>query len=441
MRKFVIVVSFLFITNIAVQPQSKIQQEEWFEDAEYFFERDDFEEALFYYRQLYKSDTTNANIAYKIGMCYLEMDGSETKAIPYFEQAITKTTGKYKRKSFEEREAPYHAMFYLGNAYRINNELDKALAIYDRFILVPGFYETYNLRIVEDEVKACERANIIQDSPVEIEALNIGQPINNESDNYRAVVSGDESRMVYMNEKKFYEAIYYSEKIDGKWAEPVNITPQVGSDGETTPCSISWDGSTLYLVKNNKRNKDIYYSKYLNNRWTKMKPLNDNINTRKDETHASPSRDGKTLYFTSNRWGGEGGLDIYVSHRDSIETENWGEVINLGSIINTDQDENTPFECDNGEKLFFSSKGHFNMGDYDIFYCLKNDKGKWIETYNAGFPINTTGNNIFFQPLNDCKSAYYTMNRGEGLGKEDIYKIKIIKDNRIKFSASLKQKF
>jgi tetratricopeptide (TPR) repeat protein len=438
MKNLIILISLLLFASLIARPQDETQQEEWFEDGEFFFERDDFEEALYYYQQLYNSDTTNTNAAYKIGMCYLEIDGAKTKAIPYFQQAITNMTAKYMPKSFKEKEAPYHAMFYLGNAYRLNNQLDKALEIYDRFILVPGFYETYNIRIVEEEVKACKRANIIQDSPVEIETVNLGPPINNESDNYRAVVSGDESRMVYMNEKKFYEAIYFAERINGKWSEPVNITPQVGSDGETTPTAISWDGTTLYLVKNNKRDKDIYFSKFINNRWTKMEPLNSNINSRKDETHASLSKDGKTLYFTSDRWGGKGGLDIYVSHRDSIHVEDWGEAVNMGDIINTEQDEDTPFECDDGKKLFFSSKGHFNMGDYDIFYCLKNDEGQWIETYNAGFPINTTGNNLFFQPLNDCKSAYYTLNREDGMGKGDIYKVKIIKDNRIQFSAFLK---
>jgi Tol biopolymer transport system component len=101
---------------------------------------------------------------------------------------------------------------------------------------------------VDNEISSCEKAKIIQDIPINIIETNLGQPLNNSSANYNPVISQDENTIVFMTDLKFYNAIYQSKRINGKWTEPENITPQVGSDGNAVPTSLSYDGKELFKM-------------------------------------------------------------------------------------------------------------------------------------------------------------------------------------------------
>jgi hypothetical protein len=129
------------------------------------------------------------------------------------------------------------------------------------------------------------------------------------------------------------------------------------------------------------------------------------------------------LYFASSRKGGYGGNDIYVSVRDS--KYRWGKPRNVGSMINTAFDEESPWLTNHDTTLFFSSKGHFSMGGYDIFYSSFSDK-KWSEPVNLGFPINNTGDNLGYIALKGGKKGYYSkVNPAEPEGESDIFRVEI----------------
>jgi ribosomal protein L24E len=423
MTRSVLFFLLLFIFNLIPEAysQQKSKKEEYFDDGVYFYAREDYKEAAYQFSQLLKYDSTNANFNYKLGMCYLNIPGEETKAIPYLEKAVKNTVFKYKEKSFTEKQAPLHALFYLGNAYRINNELGKALEMYNKFISSPEFYGNYNYSMVNNEIEACERAKIIKDKPVDVTFVNPGAPVNTSSAETKAVRSFDGQSMVFVRSLKFYDALFYSKWENNNWSEPENITPLVGSDGEAYPSGLSSDGTTLYLISNKSGNKDIYTSELKNGKWQQMKPLNEEINTRQDETHASISSDGKMLYFASSRRKGEGKLDIWVSKK--LPSGSWGEPENLGETINTDLDEDTPFISPDGNTLYFCSKGHYNMGGFDIFYSIRDKNGKWTEPVNIGYPVNTTNDNVFYQPAGNSHSGITYRIRTDGYGDEDIWMV------------------
>ena len=414
---FFLLLTFSF-SGIAQQSKTK----EIYKDGEEYFQAEDYKEALFYFLQLEQKGNINANIKYKIGVCYLNLPGDEAKSIPYFEEAIKHISLKYKTNSIEEKQAPLHAMFYLGNAYRINNQLSKALEIYDKFMNHPGYEGNYNLGIVSVEIKACERAKIIQDSPVNVKWTNLGLPINSPSSETHPVVSGDETVLVYLTNLKFYNAVYFTRKNKDTWLPPENINPQIISDGEFYPTALSYDGKDLYLVKKAAKNTDIYISSYVNNQWTTAKPLNKNINSLSDENSVTITQDGTTMYFTSNRSGSRG-FDIYKSVKDS--KGEWGKAENLGKTINTKDDEATPSISPDGKTLYFSSEGHYNMGGFDIFYSTLQKDGKWSIPSNLGFPLNTTNDNIGFQTIGDGSIGYISRIAPDGFGKEDIYRVEI----------------
>ena len=268
--------------------------------------------------------------------------------MPYITQKFTPTNFK---STLEQTRAPLHTYFFLAQAYRMNNQMDKALEMLDKFSSSVYFEGNYNESMVNAEIEACKKAKIIMERPIKIEITNIGPVINNQNENYDPVLTPDTSIIVYMNNLKFYNAIFMSRKDKGQWAEAENITPQLGSDGESYPTSISSDGKTLYLVRKLKKKSDICVSHYENGKWSIMEPLDENINSKWNETHASITSDGKRLYFSSDRKGGFGGFDIWYS--DLQANGKWGKAVNMGPNINTKLDEETPFPSADGKVFSF----------------------------------------------------------------------------------------
>ena len=401
-------------------PANNTTLKEYFEDALYFYDMGDYREALFNFQKLWEAMPDNANINYRMGMCYLNIPGEESKAIPYFEKAVKKITVDFDKNSFEENRAPLYTYYYLGEAYRLNNQPDKALEMYNRFRNHPAFENRYNARMVDEQIELCERAKIIYSNPLPVSFENVGSPVNTSVNNYRPVVNTDETVMVFMTSLKFYEAVMYSRKVDGKWTEPINITPQIGSDGDCEPVCLSADGKELYLVRKVKNNADIYVTVFDGEKWSMMRPLNKNINSSRNEMSACLSSDGLTLYFSSDRRGGYGGLDLYKSER--TKDGDWGPAVNLGKTINTDKNETNPYLCEGDKVLVFASEGHLTMGGYDIFMSQQSGK-TWSTPVNIGYPVNSTGNDMHYCPTATVTIAYTYLNRPDGIGQYDIYRI------------------
>ena len=186
--------------------------------------------------------------------------------------------------------------------------------------------------------------------------------------------------------------------------------------------SLSYDGSQLYLATNDADKNDIFVSFKEGKNWLAADKLDKTINGKKsNETHAVLTKDGNTLYFTSDREGGLGGVDIYKSTKN--EKGKWGDPVNLGPSINTKFNEATPFLTLDDKYLFFSSEGHSSIGGYDIFYINLESKNQVI---NMGYPVNTTGDDLFFVPDNSLTSGYISIFDETSVGKNDIYKLTIL---------------
>ncbi|MBN2613025.1 MAG: exo-alpha-sialidase [Bacteroidales bacterium] len=426
----IIYVALSFFMPLSAQEDKVSEYKEYFDEGEFFFNRGDYQEALYYYLRLVDYQPENSHYNFKIGESYLNIPGQEAKAIPYFEKAVKNITekNKYKKRSFEETNAPLHAYFYLGNAYRIDNQLDKALEAYNTFVLSPFYAGNYNVTIVENEIKSCERAKIIEDNPLKLEETLLAEVINTSASELYPVLSGSENKMVFVRRLKFYDALYYSKRDGETWSDPVNITPDIGSDGEFYPASLSNSGNELYLIRKTDQGSDIYVSYFENEKWTKAEKLAGKINSTADETGAGISENGQLLYIASNRKGGSGGYDIYVSKR--IKDNTWGKPKNLGKTINTPFDEASPVVLKNGAALFFSSKGHYNMGGYDIFYAIADGK-KWNTPVNLGSPVNNTGDNIFYYPVGNGNTGYLSKFPADE-GNENIFRL-IINSNLPEF--------
>jgi tetratricopeptide (TPR) repeat protein len=394
--------------SLAASAQSNVGMKKTFAKAESFFLFEEYEQARELYLQINTPD--NFNIQYKIGLCYLNILGESEKAIPFLESAVKNSSYDARINSFKEKRAPLDAYFFLAKAYMINNDLENARTTFNKFKTLASEIEEKggmkNPDFIDQQIRACENAIKSQGNPSRISKRLLGPGFSNSPVNENPAVSFDGNTIVYTERKGVLNSIMFSKKINGKWQTPIEINEQLKSGDDCSSCSLNSDGTVLFLYKKDNYDGNIYSAEFINGAWTPIKKLNININTKYFESHASISPDGKKLYFTSNREGGHGGLDIYLSEKDA--SGNWGLPVNLGTAINTIFNEDTPFITINDSLLYFSSEGHSGLGGYDIFRSRGNGTA-WKQPENLGSPLNTTDDDLFFQPFDNDEHGFYSL--------------------------------
>jgi len=408
----------LFI-SLALCGQENKQLQNKFLEAEYFFMNEEYPDAINYYMQIYSELPDNANVAYCIGVCCLNIPGKKDQSVKFLESAVRNMSAKHKEGTLNQVAAPYEALYELAVAYRVNYNFDKAKETFKRYreTLLSDDHE--NIEFVDHEIKVCEMAKSLMDKPVQFTEENMGELFNDEKPNFSPVISADGKSFAYMSSLKFYDAIMFSRLQNNKWSGPVNIYPELQVDGDISISCLSRDGKQLFLSKDDNYNSDIYSSSFNGTAWTPAVKLNKNINTKYWESHGFISEDESQLIFASDRPGGYGGLDLYISRKVNGE---WGPAVNMGPEINTQFNEDRPFLANHDKSLFFCSQGHENMGGYDLFRSDKLSSGTWEKPENLGYPLNTPDDDTYFMPSPDGKSGYYYKDKeSAGFGKDDLY--------------------
>ncbi|MBW6502335.1 MAG: hypothetical protein K0B05_13170 [Bacteroidales bacterium] len=423
------IVMFLLIP-VAAWSQTRSQKKKIFNKAESYYLYEDYDMANPLYLLLETPE--NSNVQYKIGTSYLNITDEKEKAIPYLESAVKNTSFKARIRSHSEKRAPLDAWFFLAKAYMINNEPDLAIATFNNFKKLAAGPEVKgemkNLAFVDQLMQACRNATLFQENPVPMTMSTLGSGLNQGAVNGNPAVSHDGNTLVYTERRGMLNVILWSTRRDGVWQPPVDITDDLNAGRDGSSCSLNHDGTELFLYKSDNYDGNIYSAEYRNGKWNPAKRLNRNINTKFYESHASVSADGNRLYFTSNRTGGHGGLDLYVSGKDA--TGDWGPAINLGSAVNTPFNEDTPFTILNDSLLYFSSEGHSSMGGFDIFRSVKTGSA-FGTPQNLGSPVNTTDDDKFLQPWDNGRYGFYSQRTD--YKKWDIYFLDFTTagDNRI----------
>lgn len=423
---FYTVLIFIISTSALAQRASYFKRV--FVDAEYYLLYEDYKEALPLYRELLSAFPNNANIAYRIGVCYLNIPNEKEKSIPFFEQALKNVTNDYNEGYFTENKAPREVYLNYGIALRIVNDFEKAIEVLKKYKGLLQDNETFEKELVNHELSSIEYAKTLMQNSIEVEFKSVGRAVNTRFPEINPVVSSDNNTLVYTSTQQFYNAILMSNRRANVWSHPINLNSQMFADGEIQTVGITPDGKTLLLARNDNDIFNLYTSSYdtAKNAWGIISRLPKEINTRSWENYGSFSPTGDTLYFSSNRPYGKGGFDIYMS----IKTVNgWTDAIILNDQVNSRFDEIAPNVSQDGKKLYFSSKGHKTMGGYDLFVSHKVN-GKWSEPINLGHPLNTTDDDVFFFPIGDGSSGYISRLMPESFGENDIYLVIFNGNNR-----------
>jgi outer membrane protein OmpA-like peptidoglycan-associated protein/tetratricopeptide (TPR) repeat protein len=342
-----------------------------------------------------------------------------------------------------ERDPNYRfdTEYWIGRSYQYGLQFDKAIEYYNKYMEKLNRQPNYlgkdliPLAVVERNLYECENGKEFVSTPLEYSIVNIGTEINSEWDDYAPVLNEKEDEIIFtsrrrdgnLNQNVFednkpWEDIFISKKVNGKWQTAQNIGANINTTYHDSNLALSADGKTLFIHKD-ENGGDIYFiKKNEDGTWGEAQPLPGMVNSSFGEKSVSISLDEKTLYFSSERPGGYGGLDLYSARINS--NGQWIEVKNLGSTINTPEDEDGPFIDYDDKTLYFSSKGHKGMGNFDIFRSMYDEeKGEWSAPENLGYPINTPDNDIYFVATKDGQRGYYSSIRDDGLGYDDIYMI------------------
>ena len=413
-----------------------------------------YEDAITEYNKLLEMRRDYDQFLFEAGIAYLRSPKDFDKADRFFEEAL----------KYSGEDTIPELLYYLAKAYQINHKFEKAKKAYNEFIPTikqnkAGAELTSN---VQWDVKTCQHGvyhvKLNTKNPLEnrkkplndvkkyfinatdfVVLQNMGAEINSIYDDEAVAFLNDEKEIFYTSKRNpfgtstelssagniEYEHVYTSTKVQGEWKTPYllggsNLFPdgfELDPETQVSIVSINKDENLLFLFAEGQ----LYESKREGKTWTLPTPLPEHINLKKSHEPAVCVNDaGNLLIVVSDKKGGYGGRDLYTSKRDA--DGNWGPLENMGAVINTEQDEDTPFLVGD-DLLYFSSKGHSSIGGYDVFFS-EFKKDKWKNPVSLGIPINTPGDEVsYIRSKMNKEVAYYASSRLNGYGYKDLYRV------------------
>ncbi len=391
------------------------------EEGDYYFDLGSkyIKKALQEYLKAYHFNPNEADLNYKIGLCHISAKTEKQKAANYFKKA----------KRLKANVNPM-INYFLGKSFQIQLKFDSAIAHYQFYLKEINGKDEKEMNQTKRLIDECNFGKEQIGQPRNVQIFNIGERVNSIYPDYDPVISSDNSILLFTSRREglggeidgelneYFEDVWVSYKENGKWTKAKNLGPPINTKMHDAVVGLSPDGQRLLIY----RNGDIFQSFQDRLEWSKPKKLVKAINSDAHESSASYSFNDQQLYFISERAGGQGEKDIWVSHWNEEEWT-WNEPINLGGTINTAKNEETVFAHPDGRTLYFSSEGHLGMGGYDIFKSELQDDGKWGKPENLGYPINSPDEDVSFVLAADGTHGYYSSANEKSIGQRDIFEI------------------
>ncbi len=385
-------------------------------------------EAYNAYIKAFQSNPSNPNNAFKLGLAYSYLCHQPQKSIALFKTAVANASTDYNFYKSKQVKASDDALYFLGKAYLAAEKIDTALQ----------YFVEYQNKLRDNlpldagrQMKMCLNAKSLMKQPRELNVVNMGETLNSEFDEGNPIISIDNKTLFFSSRRPENNSseegflsdndIYISKaKNDEAWEKPVPFAFNTEFDEE--PVYLSIDGNKLYIRKTDKKGTgDIYVSEKQGDAFTAPTKLK-GINSSSDEKAIAISKDGMWMIISSNREGGFGGYDLYISHNKNGK---WTSPKNMGAHINTEMDEVSPHIFPTDKRIYFSTNGNteYGMGGFDVLFTeMDSSAGKWSKPFTLGYPLNRAGNELHYITAANGRSFYSALNKQ---GNFDLWEIKV----------------
>ncbi|MFT6716082.1 MAG: hypothetical protein ACJA0Q_000711 [Saprospiraceae bacterium] len=378
------------------------------------------EELLIIY--LEKPDKVFLNRA--IAECYAGIPGLEKKGVKYGEFLLD-------NKKFTPED-----LWILTIAYHKNHQFKKSIETANKYIVEFKPVEL-ELEGVQKLIGHCEHALEITKFPTNIKFENLGKKINSKWGDLNPMPTANESQLIFTTSRKtvmggysfgnaYLPDLYLSKFKGKKYSKPrslgamfnsIDIDMYAGSSDNNRYLFLSTDAEGFQIF-----NLKMSYLKPKARSWPKPVSVTGINSNTSNEKSATVNNEGNIIIFSSDRVGGHGGYDLWMSRK--LPDGNWGEPVNLGPQVNTIENETFAMfnEFQNG--IFFASEGHLSMGGYDIFESLfSEDFATWTTPQNLGYPVNTVYDDFSVKFLQKRRLAYKSDYRDDSYGMSDLYRL------------------
>jgi outer membrane protein OmpA-like peptidoglycan-associated protein len=414
-----IVISAFILAAMPAFAQDKSYYDKLIAEANRYFEEQQYNIAIQYFRDAMAFNISDPAIDYSLAECY-------RNTFNYAEAEVYYMKVLYTGQSNHPLSLYYYALMLKlnGNLSEAMERFEQFNALHENNIALKDYVEQAIIEKAGCEIALQEFGLPVAVKP-ELAGNGINSPYNDFAPAFRNAntlvitssrITSNRKLIDQRNGEAFTDNFYFERAQEGwqdKTRQQFAITNSLYHDGSG---SFTRNGSQYFFTVCEEQCR-ILETHLSGNKWTKPVALNESINRPGSESkQPAISPGGDTLYFASNRIGGFGQFDIWISvdHGDN----QWGEPINAGRTINTKANDIAPTITEVPSVLFFSSEGHPGYGGFDIFVAKANSRGDTV-LYNLNFPFNSVKDDCFLT-FHD-QEIYWSSNRDGGLGGFDIY--------------------
>lgn len=323
----------------------------------------------------------------------------------------------------------------------LQHDFLSALRLYKSYLSLKSSDENLHA-FVKDQIMRCatgiKLSRMIHAGIVD----NLGEAVNSEYDEFAPVLSPNYSSKLYFSSSnpkcnggkrnaeglsdrlgQYCSDIYAAYLINGSWTNTEALSYLINGPRNEAIYGFTEKGKQMYFF----RGFSMFSGEILVD--TFQKNIDQVINPHYFECPIETDKGDRDLYFvndtviifSSNRSGGYGGFDLYISKR---RNNIWTLPLNMGPEVNSAYNEVTPFLSQDGLRLYFSSDGLNSIGGFDIFSStLNRTLKKWSIPVNQGIPLNSAGDDMYFTLSNEGYYGYFASSRLESLGERDIFSV------------------
>jgi OmpA-OmpF porin, OOP family len=406
---------------------------ELYTEADNYRVRGQFPQAIDLLNAALEKDDEFVEAYYRLGLVYQNMKKYD-KAIETYEKGVSLTTDIRKQKVF---------WFDMGEAYLNTKQYEKAMKVLGYFLN----NESQNRQKIDKamvQYKNAEFAFKNKDNPSPFRQKLLSDTVNCFAMQYFPVLTADQQQLIFTrrvtDNPNDDEDLVVSRKNNlGQWMAPVPISKNINTRLNEGTCTISADGRRLIFTSCSGRDGvgscDLYETQKLGDEWSVPKNLGYNVNSVDWESQPSLSADGRTLYFVSDRRAGMGRRDIWISKLD--DQGKWTKAVNAGKPINSQFDEMSPFIHVNNRTLFYATDGLPGFGGKDIFFTEKDSSG-WSTPKNIGSPVNTHDDQFSLFITADGTKGYYSQDEVASMGKSTskLFEITIPAESQMRYRSN-----